>query len=123
MKVISVLSALIATSHAKLVHIVTSYETPIIADMMEISKTGPFEIGLYTTSCELIAKYTGNVTHFNPIIGWIVETDVGGGYYDRTYYNKVEDKYYGQLRVYSDPTYKKPLDNIVVDACPNLDKK
>ncbi|OMJ16647.1 hypothetical protein AYI70_g495 [Smittium culicis] len=79
MKVISVLSALIATTQAKLVHIVTSYETPIIVDIMDIRETGPFELGLYTTSCELIGKFTGNVTHYNPIIGWIIESELGGG--------------------------------------------
>ncbi|OMJ15574.1 hypothetical protein AYI70_g4184 [Smittium culicis] len=120
MKYITLLSALFATAQAKLVHIVTSYETPIIADMMGVNATGPFEIGLYTTNCELIEKYIGNVTHYNENVGWIIETDIGGGYYDQTSYNKNENTYFGNLRIYSDPSYSKLLDVIVVDACSHV---
>ncbi|OMJ14750.1 hypothetical protein AYI69_g8459 [Smittium culicis] len=120
MKYLTLLSALFATAQAKLVHIVTSYETPIVVDIMGVNKTGPFELGLYTTSCVLIGKFVGNVTHYNENVGWIIESDLGNGYYDQTSYNKNENTYHGQLRTYSDPAYSKPLDIIVVDACPNI---
>ncbi|OMJ11572.1 hypothetical protein AYI69_g9784 [Smittium culicis] len=103
--------------------LITNYKTPVLLDMVEIKETGPFNTKLYTTNCELIGTFNTNVTHFNPRVGWIADSDLGGGYYDRTYYNLNEEKYYGVEKVYSDSSFKQPVTIVEVDMCDKIKKK
>ncbi|OMJ16806.1 hypothetical protein AYI70_g6370 [Smittium culicis] len=103
--------------------LVTNYKTPLLLDMVEIKENGPFITKVYSTTCELLGSVDTNVTHFNPRVGWIAESDLGGGYYDRTYYNLNEEKYYAEKKIYSDKFFKLPNTIIEVDMCDKIKKK
>ncbi|OMJ07491.1 hypothetical protein AYI69_g5460 [Smittium culicis] len=120
MRFITVLCALFVSSQAKKMLLITNYETPILMDMVGIKETGPFVSNLYTTTCNLIGGFNSNVTHFNPSVGWIIETDLGNGYYDVTYFNKAENSYGGEERTYSDASFRTPTKIIEIDMCENV---
>ncbi|OMJ28247.1 hypothetical protein AYI69_g2282 [Smittium culicis] len=120
MKLLTLVSALFASIQAKKLLLITNYKVPILMDYSAVKAVGPVNIILYSTRCDPAGSFVGNVTHFNPNVGWNVETDLGNGYYDLTYYNKNENTYGGAERLYNDPTFEQPVTIIEVDACPDL---
>ncbi|OMJ18043.1 hypothetical protein AYI70_g5599 [Smittium culicis] len=120
MKFLTLVSALFASVQAKKLLLITNYKTPILMDYSAVNATGPVNITLYSTNCQSIGEFVGNVTNYNSAVGWNVETDLGNGYYDLTYYNKNENTYAGAERVYSDPSFVQPITIIEVDACGDL---
>ncbi|OMJ11876.1 hypothetical protein AYI69_g9627 [Smittium culicis] len=120
MKFLSLVSVLFASAQAKNLLLITNYKTPILMDYSAVNATGPVNITLYSTTCQTIGTFVGNVTNYNSGVGWTVETDLGNGYYDLTYYNKNENTYGGAERLYNDPTFEQPVTIIQIDACADL---
>ncbi|OMJ12988.1 hypothetical protein AYI69_g2933 [Smittium culicis] len=120
MKFLSLVSALFASVQAKNLLLITNYKTPVLMDYSAVNTTGPVNITLYSTTCQSVGTFVGNVTHYNSAVGWTVETDIGNGYYDLTYYNKNENTYAAAERLYSDPFFKQPITIIEIDACADL---
>ncbi|OMJ11120.1 hypothetical protein AYI70_g950 [Smittium culicis] len=120
MKFLTLVAALFASIQAKKLLLITNYKVPILMDYSAVKAVGPVDITLYDTKCKPTGSFVGNVTHYNPTVGWNVETDLGNGYYDLTYYNYNENTYGGAERIYADPSFEQPTTIIEIEACANL---